>query len=175
MTISANIKPCLWFDGRAEEAANLYVSLFPDSSIGMISRWGDGGPYPAGTALMVEFNLGGQRFQALNGGAARTPSSAVSLSIDCETEAEVDHYWNGLVADGRAGGTLRLADRPLRIFLAGGAARAGRPDVGPRPGAGGPGEPRDDDHDQARPVGHASGGGWRWDWLSVRTSWRSNV
>lgn len=100
VAVATKIKPCLWFDGRAEEAANLYVSLFPDSAIGMVSRWGEGGPYPAGTALMVEFTLSGQRFQALNGGAEHKPTSALSLSIDCETEAEVDHYWNALVADG---------------------------------------------------------------------------
>ena len=102
MTASAKIKPCLWFDGRAEEAANFYVSLFPGSAIGSVSRWSEGGPYPAGTALMVEFTLSGQPFQALNGGPDHRPNIAVSLSIDCETESEVDHYWYALIAEGGA-------------------------------------------------------------------------
>jgi predicted 3-demethylubiquinone-9 3-methyltransferase (glyoxalase superfamily) len=94
------IAPCVWFNGEAEEAAKFYVSIFPDSEMGAISHYGDGAPFPAGTALMVEFSLSGQRFQALNGGPQFAPSEAVSLSIACKNAAEVDHYWNALTADG---------------------------------------------------------------------------
>lgn len=96
----SKIAPCLWFDGRAEEAAEFYVSLFPDSSIGAISRYDAGASFPAGTALMVEFTLGGLRFQALNGGPHFKFTEAISLSISCKDTAEVDHYWDGLIADG---------------------------------------------------------------------------
>ena len=96
----SKIAPCLWFNGQAEEAAKFYVSLFPDSTIGAVSRYGAGAPFPAGTALMVEFRLFGQRLQALNGGPQFTFSEAVSLSIDATDEAEVDRYWAALIADG---------------------------------------------------------------------------
>ncbi len=98
----SKIAPCLWFNGQAEEAANFYVSLFPEAAIGNISRYGAGAPFPAGTALMVEFTLAGQRFQALNGGPQFTLSEAVSLSISARDAAEVDHFWSALTADGGA-------------------------------------------------------------------------
>lgn len=94
------IAPCLWFNGQAEEAARFYVSLFPDAAIGAVSRYGPGAPFPTGTALMVEFHLFGQRFQALNGGPDFTFSEAVSLSVACEDATEVDRYWAALTADG---------------------------------------------------------------------------
>jgi predicted 3-demethylubiquinone-9 3-methyltransferase (glyoxalase superfamily) len=96
----SKIAPCLWFDGQAEEAANLYVSLFPDSVIAAISRYGAGAAFPAGTAFVVEFTLAGQRFQALNGGPLYKFTEATSLSISCKDAAEVDHYWDGLIAGG---------------------------------------------------------------------------
>lgn len=94
------IAPCLWFDGEAEEAARFYVSLFPGSEIGTISRYGEGAPFPAGTALLVEFILAGQRHQALNGGPQFPHGEAVSFSIACADMAEVDHYWDGLIQGG---------------------------------------------------------------------------
>ncbi len=94
------VAPCLWFDDQAEAAACFYVGLLPDSRIDQVSRYGEGGPYPAGTALMVEFTLAGQRYQALNGGSHVVHSDAVSFSIDCVDQAEVEHYWSALVADG---------------------------------------------------------------------------
>jgi len=104
----SKIAPCLWFDGQAEDAARLYTSLFPDSRIGTISRYAEGSPFPQsfppGTALMVEFTLAGQRFQALNGGPQFRHSEAMSLSISCRDAAEVDHYWNALTADGGSEG-----------------------------------------------------------------------
>ena len=95
-----DIAPCLWFNGQAEEAATFYVSLFPDAAIGAVSRYGAGAPFPPGTALMVEFSLFGQRFQALNGGPHFAFNAAISLSIACESEEEVDRYWDALTADG---------------------------------------------------------------------------
>jgi predicted 3-demethylubiquinone-9 3-methyltransferase (glyoxalase superfamily) len=100
----SRISPCLWFDGKAEEAAEFYVSIFPGARIMAVSRYGANAPFPAGTALMVEFDLAGQRFQALNGGPNYTHSPAISLSISAKDEAEVDHYWNALTADGGAEG-----------------------------------------------------------------------
>jgi predicted 3-demethylubiquinone-9 3-methyltransferase (glyoxalase superfamily) len=96
----AKIKPCLWFNGEAEEAANFYVSLFPDGAVTATSRYGAGAPFPAGTALVVEFSLAGQNYQALNGGPQYRFSEAVSFSIACKDAAEVDHYWDKLTADG---------------------------------------------------------------------------
>lgn len=96
----SKIAPCLWFNGEAEEAAAFYVSLFRDAKIGAISRYGEGMPFPAGTALMVEFTLAGERFQALNGGPQFPHSEAISLSVDCADQAEVDHFWNALTANG---------------------------------------------------------------------------
>lgn len=96
----SKIAPCLWFNGDAEAAATFYVSIFPDATVGAIFRYGPGAPFPAGTAMLVEFHLAGQRFQALNGGPQFTFSEAVSLSIACRDDAEVERYWNALIADG---------------------------------------------------------------------------
>jgi len=98
----SKIAPCLWFNGEAEDAARFYVSLFADAALGAISRYGEGTPFPAGTAMMVEFKLAGQRFQALNGGPQFPHSEAISLSVDCADQVEVDHFWNALIADGGA-------------------------------------------------------------------------
>lgn len=100
----SKIAPCFWFNGEAEEAAKFYVSLFPDSEITSISRYGEGAHFPVhfapGTALMVEFTLAGERFQALNGGPHFQHSEAISLSVRAKDATEVDHYWNALTADG---------------------------------------------------------------------------
>jgi predicted 3-demethylubiquinone-9 3-methyltransferase (glyoxalase superfamily) len=98
----SKIAPCLWFNGEAEHAAQFYVSLFEDASIGDVSRYGEGAHFPAGTALMVEFTLFGQRYQALNGGPHYVHSEAISLSVNCDTQNEVDHYWQALTAHGGA-------------------------------------------------------------------------
>ncbi|GAA4485876.1 VOC family protein [Rhodococcus olei] len=94
------ITPCLWFDSQAEEAANFYTSVFKDSSIGEISRYGEGMPKPAGTAMTVAFTLNGQDFTALNGGPEFAFTEAISFQIDCADQAEVDEYWAALTADG---------------------------------------------------------------------------
>lgn len=94
------ITPCLWFDSQAEEAANFYTSVFKDSSIGEISRYAEGMPKPAGTAMTVAFTLNGQDFTALNGGPEFAFTEAISFQIDCADQAEVDEYWAALTADG---------------------------------------------------------------------------
>ncbi|MEV6522473.1 VOC family protein [Longispora sp. NPDC051575] len=94
------ITPCLWFDNQAEEAAEFYASVFPDARILEVSRYGDAGPGPEGTAITVRFLLAGQEFLGLNGGPAFTFTEAISLSVDCGSQEEVDGYWAKLTADG---------------------------------------------------------------------------
>ncbi|PRY68566.1 putative 3-demethylubiquinone-9 3-methyltransferase (glyoxalase superfamily) [Glaciihabitans tibetensis] len=96
------ITPYLWFDTQAEEAAEFYVSVFDDAKILDISRYGEGGPVPAGTALTVTFQIGDQRFSALNGGPAFSFTEAVSFLVDAPTQPEIDELWNKLTADGGA-------------------------------------------------------------------------
>jgi len=96
------ISPCLWFDTQAEEAAAFYLSIFPNSRINKVSRYGDGGRMPKGLAMVVAFTLDGVDFLALNGGPMFKFSEAVSFSIGCKTQAEVDHYWSKLTSGGGA-------------------------------------------------------------------------
>ena len=97
----SKITPCLWFDGEAEEAANFYVSLLPDSKIEVVQRNSVDSPGgKAGTVLVVEFTLAGQRFMALNGGMRFEYTPAVSFKIDCADQAEVDRLWDALLAGG---------------------------------------------------------------------------
>lgn len=98
MNLSAP-KPCLWFNDQAEVAATFYVSVL-GGALGEISRYGEGGPFPVGTALMVEFSLRGRDFQALNGGPAYSLSPAFSLSVTCEDQAELDRTWDALLEGG---------------------------------------------------------------------------
>ena len=95
MTIKS-ITPFLWFDTCAEEAANFYVSLFPNSRITHVSRYGDAGPGPKGSAMVVAFELDGRRFTALNGGPAHKLSEAFSLLVDCTDQADIDLLWQAL-------------------------------------------------------------------------------
>ena len=95
-----DIQPCLWFDTQAEEAAKFYVSVFPNSKITRTSHYTDVGPRPKGMVLTVEFLLDGKPFMALNGGPEFQFNEAISLSIECDTQQEIDHYWNKLSADG---------------------------------------------------------------------------
>jgi predicted 3-demethylubiquinone-9 3-methyltransferase (glyoxalase superfamily) len=94
--------PCLWFDGHAEQAAQLYTSVFPNSSIGEITRYGPDMPPPMeeGDVLTVDFTLDGQEYTALNGGPQFPFSEAVSFQIMCADQEEADHYWDRLTADG---------------------------------------------------------------------------
>jgi len=95
------ITPFLWFDGNAEEAANFYISIFKNSKLGKISRYGDAGPGPKGSAMSVTFQLEGQEFYALNGGPQFKFTPAISFFVNCETQQEVDELWEKLSADGR--------------------------------------------------------------------------
>ena len=94
------ITPFLWFDNNAEEAANFYVSIFKNSKVLNISRYGDAGPGPKGTVLTVAFELDGQKFTALNGGPQFKFTEAVSFVVNCETQQEIDYFWEKLSADG---------------------------------------------------------------------------
>ncbi|HET7320962.1 MAG TPA: VOC family protein [Longimicrobiaceae bacterium] len=102
--LSKPIAPCLWFDDQAEAAALLYTSVFPNSKITSVSRYGEAGKEihgkEPGSVMTVAFELDGQPFTALNGGPLFTFSEAVSFQIDCETQAEVDHYWEKLSEGG---------------------------------------------------------------------------
>ena len=93
------ITPFLWFDGKAEEAMNFYISIFKNSKIVSVSRYGEGGPGPKGTVMTGTFQLEGQQFMALNGGPHFTFSPAISFFVNCETQHEVDELWEKL-ADG---------------------------------------------------------------------------
>jgi predicted 3-demethylubiquinone-9 3-methyltransferase (glyoxalase superfamily) len=94
------ITPFLWFENQAEEAANFYVSIFPNSKIKVVNRYGEAGPGPKGSVMTVAFDLDGQEFTALNGGPVFKISEAVSFVIHCDGQAEVDHYWENLTAGG---------------------------------------------------------------------------
>jgi predicted 3-demethylubiquinone-9 3-methyltransferase (glyoxalase superfamily) len=100
MTITQKITTFLWYDHEAEEAARLYTSLFNDSKILNVARYGDAGPGPKGSAMTVNFQLAGQEFIALNGGPMYKFTEAVSLMVHCENQQEVDGLWNKLTANG---------------------------------------------------------------------------
>lgn len=91
---------CLWFDGRAEEAAHFYTSIFSNSRLGGVTRANEATPDSAGEVLTVEFELNGQRFVGLNGGPQYTFTPAISFQIPCADQEELDHYWDRLSADG---------------------------------------------------------------------------
>jgi len=106
------VTPCLWFDGNAEEAANFYVSLLPDSRIDRVSRSPAETPSgPAGMVLVVDFTLGGTKFTGLNGGPQFPFTEAVSFQIACEDQAEVDRLWAALCDGGSPGRCGWLTDR----------------------------------------------------------------
>jgi predicted 3-demethylubiquinone-9 3-methyltransferase (glyoxalase superfamily) len=94
------ITPCLWFDDQAEEAMNFYVSIFRNSKVGKITRFGEAGPGQKGTVMSVTFQLDGQDFLALNGGPIFKFTEAISLFVNCETQQEVDELWEKLSAGG---------------------------------------------------------------------------
>jgi predicted 3-demethylubiquinone-9 3-methyltransferase (glyoxalase superfamily) len=102
LTSDQRITPSLWFDDQAEEAALFYVSIFDDSEISTISRYGAGAPKPEGSVLTVGFTLEGQSFTALNGGPQFPFTEAVSFIVHCSTQEEVDHYWERLSEGGDA-------------------------------------------------------------------------
>ena len=105
------VHPCLWFDGHAEEAAVFYVSIFKNSQIIDTARYLEGSPGEAGSVMTVRFVLDGQEFLALNGGPQFTFSPAISFVVPCQTQAEVDEYWQRLSAGGEEGQCGWLQDR----------------------------------------------------------------
>lgn len=105
------ITPFLWFDTQAEEAADFYTSVFPNSKILNISRYGEAGPGPEGQALTVSFELDGQEFTALNGGPQFTFSEAISFQVSCDSQEEVDRFWDTLSQGGEEGQCGWLKDR----------------------------------------------------------------
>ena len=94
------ITPFLWFDGKAEEAMNFYTSIFKNSKIGQVHRYGDAGPGPKGSVMSATFQIEGQKFMALNGGPYYKMTPAISFFVDCETQEEVDELWGKLSAGG---------------------------------------------------------------------------
>jgi len=105
------ITPCLWFDTEGEEAAKFYTSIFENSRILDISHYGDAGPRPAGTVMTVSFELEGQEYLALNGGPEFRFNESVSFQVHCETQEEVDRFWNNLTDGGEEGPCGWLKDK----------------------------------------------------------------
>jgi predicted 3-demethylubiquinone-9 3-methyltransferase (glyoxalase superfamily) len=105
------ITPWLWFDTEAEEAANFYTSIFPNSRIVEVSHYGSAGPRPEGMVMTVSFELDGQPFAALNGGPDFKPNEAISFEVSCEGQEEVDRYWSSLSDGGEEGPCGWLKDR----------------------------------------------------------------
>jgi predicted 3-demethylubiquinone-9 3-methyltransferase (glyoxalase superfamily) len=105
------ITPFLWFDDNAEEAINFYTSIFKNSKIGRVTRYGDAGPGPKGTVMSATFQLEGQAFMALNGGPHFKFTPAISLFVDCKTQEEVDDLWERLSAGGKTERCGWLTDR----------------------------------------------------------------
>ena len=101
----------LWFDDKAEEAANFYVSIFPNSKINGVARYTEVGPGKAGSVMTVDFELDGQHYVALNGGPLFPFTEAISLVVNCETQKEIDHYWDKLSAGGKIQQCGWLKDR----------------------------------------------------------------
>ena len=109
--MTQRIIPNLWFDTEAEEAADFYTAIFPDSKVVSVAHYGEAGPREAGTVMTVEFELDGQRFVGLNGGPEFTFNEALSLEVVCEDQDAVDHYWERLVDGGEPGPCGWLKDR----------------------------------------------------------------
>jgi predicted 3-demethylubiquinone-9 3-methyltransferase (glyoxalase superfamily) len=105
------ITPYLWFDDNAEEAVNFYISIFKNSKIGTVMRYGDAGPGPKGKVMTINFELDGQEFVALNGGPQFKFTEAISLFVSCETQAEVDELWEKLSEGGEKGPCGWLKDK----------------------------------------------------------------
>ena len=98
--MTQKITPCLWFDGKTEEAMNFYLSIFKNGKVVSVMRHGEAGPGPKGSVLAVTFELEGQEFMGLNGGRHYSFTPAISMFVKCRDQAEVDHYWENLMAGG---------------------------------------------------------------------------
>ncbi|MDQ0696425.1 putative 3-demethylubiquinone-9 3-methyltransferase (glyoxalase superfamily) [Streptomyces sp. W4I9-2] len=149
------ITPCLWYDGKAKEAAEHYVAIFGgDSRILDVTHYGESAPGETGSVLTVEFRLAGQDYIGLNGGPQFPFTEAISLSVDCADQAEVDRFWDALSEGGEEGRCGWLKDRfgvSWQIVPERAAAPAGRPG----PGEGGPDHEGDARHGQAGHPGAA--------------------
>jgi len=104
LSCTKKIKPFLWFDSEAEQAAKFYVGVFRNSKIGKITHYGKDGPGPKGSVMTVEFTVDKVDFVALNGGPQSKFTEAISFSVNCETQDEIDYFWEKLSADGRSTG-----------------------------------------------------------------------
>ncbi|MGB6324903.1 MAG: VOC family protein [Methylocella sp.] len=111
MAQTQKIMPCLWFDRNAEEAVSHYTSIFKNSRLVSLSRYGEVGPLPKGTVMVVIFELEGQRFMALNGGPRFKFTEAISLNVSCRTQTELDDLWEKLSAGGEKGQCGWLKDK----------------------------------------------------------------
>ena len=109
--MTQKITPFLWFDTNAEEAMDFYVSIFNDAEVLSVSRYGEGGPGPEGSVIVASFRLNGQEFMALNGGPQFKFTEAVSFVITCQSQEEVDHYWDRLSEGGEPGQCGWLKDK----------------------------------------------------------------
>jgi predicted 3-demethylubiquinone-9 3-methyltransferase (glyoxalase superfamily) len=109
--MTSKITTCLWFDTEAEAAAEFYCSVIPNSRVTGVQRYGEGGPRPAGTVMVVNFELDGRPYIALNGGPEYQFTEAVSFSVSCEDQDEVDRYWSTLSEGGEEGPCGWLKDR----------------------------------------------------------------
>jgi predicted 3-demethylubiquinone-9 3-methyltransferase (glyoxalase superfamily) len=108
---ASKITPCLWFDDRGEEAAEFYTGIFENSRIVQVSHYGSAGPRPEGMVMMVDFELDGQPFLALNGGPEFTFDEAISFQVNCESQEEIDRFWTALSDGGAEGPCGWLKDR----------------------------------------------------------------
>ncbi|MFC5730565.1 MULTISPECIES: VOC family protein [Nocardioides] len=108
---NSRIQPCLWFDDNLEEAAHFYTGIFPNSSIGHMSRYTDAGPGEPGTVMAGEFTLDGITFRGINGGPAFSFNEAISFSVSCKDQSEVDYYWDSLADGGEESVCGWLKDR----------------------------------------------------------------
>ena len=111
MATMNKITPCLWFDTQGEEAANFYTSIFDNSRIVQVSHYNAAGPRPEGMVMVVEFELDGVPFTALNGGPEFTFDEAISFQVNCESQEEIDRYWAALSAGGEEGPCGWLKDK----------------------------------------------------------------
>ena len=145
------ITPFLWFDDQAEEAMKFYVSIFKNSKVGGVTRYGDAGPGPKGSVMTVSFELEGQQFTALNGGPHFRFTEAISFVVSCKTQEEVDELWERL-SEGGDNTAMRLAQGQVRPVLADHPRRPDGADERPRPReiAKGDGSHASDDQDRHR-------------------------
>jgi predicted 3-demethylubiquinone-9 3-methyltransferase (glyoxalase superfamily) len=105
------ITPFLWFDNQAEEAMNFYISIFKNSKVVSVTRYGKGGPAPEGTVMTAKFEIEGQEFVALNGGPQFTFTEAISFVVNCENQEEIDYYWEKLSEEGEEQGPGWVKDK----------------------------------------------------------------